>query len=192
MIDMLFYAILTIGALTPGDGAEAARPAMDKAACEASLALIRSQVATSSDPVIYSEWKGSAEQDFDLREHEWSPTPYAKAHRVPVPTGRRIGRSLHLGNLRFSAVRHCRSVRHFLDRHHIPYGTAATDRAVQRQDRKATFISVALAAVDVSGRYAVVTFGSTGFFGGGGWATVLVRDHAGRWHPAYSTPTWIT
>lgn len=192
MIAMLLYAAMAGGGTAPAQRTQVARPVMVKAACEASLALIRSQVAMRGDRVIYTEWKGADRRDFDPGDDRWSATPYAKAHHVAAPSGRRIKRTHRLDNLAFSAVHHCPSVRRFLDRRHIAFGADATDLAVRRQDAKVTFLSVSLAAVDASGQRAVVTFGSTGLLGGGGWATTLVRDSAGRWHPAYSTPTWIT
>lgn len=187
MIGVLLYA-----AIASADGAQIGRPVAVKAACGASLALIRSQVAMPGGSVIYSEWQGADERDFDPADYRWQPKAYAKANRVPAPSDRRIGRPYRLDNLRFSAVRHCSSVRRFLDRHHVAYGSDAVERALRRQDAKVTFLSVSLAAIDTSGRQAVVTFGSTGLLGGGGWATTLVRDAAGRWHQAYTTPTWIT
>lgn len=192
MIGMLLYAAIAGSGIASDDGARVARPVAIKAACEASLALIRFQVARPGNSVVYSDWQGAAERDFDPGDYHWSPMPYARKHRVPVPSGPRIRRSHRLDNLGFSAVRHCSSVRRFLDRHRVAYGVDAVERAFRRRDPKAVFISVSLAAIDASGRQAVVTFGSTGLFGGGGWATALVRDATGRWRPSYSTPTWIT
>lgn len=191
MIGLLVLALALV-ADPVRDEASRKRIVPTQAACEASFALIRSQVAMRGDPVIYSEWTEADERDFEPGDYQWSPTPYAKAHHLPVPSGPAITRTHRLRNLWFSAVHRCPSIRRFLDRHHVAHGADAVDRVLRRQDGKVTFISIALAAVDASGHHAVVTFGSTGLHGGGGWATTLVRDARGRWHEAYSAPTWIT
>lgn len=65
-------------------------------------------------------------------------------------------------------------------------------KAIKAQERDVLVVSVSLAALDTTGRHALVTKGQSGIFGGGGWAQALVRDRAGHWQAAYTAPTWIS
>jgi hypothetical protein len=193
MIGLLIYAS------TASTGAASAHEALNRstdveiaAACEASLAVIRSMVATPGAPLIFNGWEGSSSPEISGTEYRWSPTRYATEHHLPAPSRETIKQLHQADNLGRSAVTNCPTIRNFLAQHHVRYGAEETMSAIRNQERQVVIVAVSLAAIDPSGRIAIVTRGQSGTGGGGGgWVQTLIRDQASHWQEAYTAPTWI-
>ena len=193
MIGLLIYAsAASTGPASAHETLNRSTGVETAAACEASLAVVRAMVATPGVPLIFNAWEGRSSPDVSQTEYRWSPTRYATAHHLPAPSRETITQLHQADNLGRSAVTSCPTIRNFLTQHHVRYGEEATMSAIRNHEQEVVIVAVSLAAIDPTGRIALVTRGQSGTGGGGGgWMQALIRDRASGWQEAYTAPTWI-
>ena len=194
MIGLLIYAsTASMGPAVAPEALNGSTGVQIAAACEASLAVIRSMVATPGTPLIFNGWEGSSSPERSRTEYRWSPTQYATEHHLSAPSRETITLLQQDPNMGRSAVTNCPTIRNFLTQHHVRYGAEETMSAIRNQEQEVVIVAVSLAAIDPTGRIAIVTRGQSGTGGGGGgWVQALIRDQASSWQEAYTAPTWIT
>jgi hypothetical protein len=191
---MLGYALAAaLQPAVPHDQLTLLRTAATENACAASLSSVQSVIKAGDNPLIFSGWDGAAFSDITNANYDWSPSQYAKKNSTPLPSKSMMSEFISDGNLRYSAVSNCLSIRAFLKNRRVRFGNAEVMKAINAQEQGVTIVSVSLAALDSTGQHALLTKGQSATLGGGGgWVQALVRDSAGHWQEAHIAPTWIS
>ena len=138
----------------PGDFAMAPLPER----CGASLAFVQTQLPARNERAVFSQggWEPTTEA---ARRRDWGKPPARVGGRgAPQPPAELLNRMQRDGAIN-DAVEACASIRAYLARHRIKFGSAAT-HALSRADEngkfKGTIVSISLPVMTAKGDDAVV------------------------------------